>query len=117
MKILCFFWNVLLKNSCKLLICTSLFYYEKNCGFEAKVIGAIFNPENSGKVIKEAIAGQSGVFVLQPGTISATPVANADVAQQRSMMQAQARQMSMYRSPVEALKNTADIKDNRSRFY
>ncbi|MGI8599134.1 MAG: peptidylprolyl isomerase [Chitinophagaceae bacterium] len=86
-------------------------------GFEAKVIGAIFNPENSGKVIKEAIAGQSGVFVLQPGTISATPVANADVAQQRSMMQAQARQMSMYRSPVEALKNTADIKDNRSRFY
>ena len=33
------------------------------------------------------------------------------------MMQAQARQMSMYRSPVEALKNNADIKDNRSRFY
>jgi peptidyl-prolyl cis-trans isomerase D len=89
----------------------------QNFGFESKVIGAIFNPENSGKVVKEAIAGQSGVFVIQPGTISATPVANADIAQQREMMQAQARQMSMYRSPVEALKNTADIKDNRSRFY
>jgi peptidyl-prolyl cis-trans isomerase D len=89
----------------------------QNFGFESKVIGAIFNPDNSGKVVKEAIAGQSGVFVLQPGTISATTVANADVAQQREMMQAQARQMSMYRSPVEALKNNADIKDNRSRFY
>jgi peptidyl-prolyl cis-trans isomerase D len=33
------------------------------------------------------------------------------------MLQAQAKQNMMYRSPIEALKEGADIKDNRSKFY
>ncbi len=86
-------------------------------GFEAKVIGAVFNPANKGKVVPEPIEGQAGVYVLRVGNIGATPIENANIETQRQMMQMQARQGVMQRSPAEALKEAADIKDNRAKFY
>jgi len=86
-------------------------------GFEPKVIGASFNNNYKGKVVPEAIEGQSGVFVVRVDAISTTPVQSGSIEEQRSMLQMQARQQAMYRSPLEALKNAANIKDNRSKFY
>lgn len=86
-------------------------------GFESKVIGAVFNPANKGKVVSEAIEGQSGVFVVRVNNTGTAPVGNANVEEQRRMMVMQARQALMYRSPVEALKEEAKIKDNRAKFY
>jgi peptidyl-prolyl cis-trans isomerase D len=86
-------------------------------GFESKVIGAVFNTANKGKVVPEAIEGQSGVFVVRVNNIAAAPIGNANVDEQRRMMVMQARQAMMYRSPIEALKQDADVKDNRAKFY
>src|SRR5690606_12876890 len=47
-------------------------------GFEMKVIGAAFNPANKGKVIPEAIEGQSGVYVVRVDNLGATPVQSAN---------------------------------------
>jgi peptidyl-prolyl cis-trans isomerase D len=86
-------------------------------GFEGKVIGAVFNPANKGKLVPEAIKGQAGVYVLRVENINATPIDNANIELQRQMMQMQTRQAAMQRSPAEALKEAADIKDNRTDFY
>ncbi len=86
-------------------------------GFEGKVIGAVFNAANKGKVVPEPIEGQAGVYVLRLENISATAIDNANIETQRQMMQMQTRQGMMQRSPAEALKEAADIKDNRTKFY
>ena len=86
-------------------------------GFESKVIGASFNQNNKGKVVPEAIEGQSGIFVLRVDNIGTTPVQSGSIQEQREMLKMQARQQAMYRSPLEALKNAANIKDDRSKFY
>jgi peptidyl-prolyl cis-trans isomerase D len=86
-------------------------------GFESKVIGASFNQNNKGKVVPEAIEGQSGIYVLRVESIGTTPVQSGGIDEQRKMLQMQARQQAQYRSPLEALKNAADIKDNRATFY
>ncbi|MFN2458837.1 MAG: SurA N-terminal domain-containing protein [Chitinophagaceae bacterium] len=86
-------------------------------GYELKVIGAVFSSANKGKVVSEAIEGQAGVYVLRVDNITATPVVNANIEQQRQMLQMQARQAMMYRSPVQGLKAAADIEDNRAKFY
>lgn len=84
-------------------------------GYEAKVIGAIFNPANKGKVAPEGIAGQAGVYAIRTDAVFTTAVENANIEQQRQMMQMQSRQM--FRSPVEVLQKKADVKDYRSKFY
>jgi peptidyl-prolyl cis-trans isomerase D len=87
-------------------------------GYEQKVIGAIFNPANKGKVVAEGIAGQMGVYAIQVTNTFTGAVDNANIEQQRMMMQMQARQM--YGSPdaiLETLKKRAEIKDNRAKFY
>jgi peptidyl-prolyl cis-trans isomerase D len=86
-------------------------------GFESKVIGASFNPAYKGKVVPEAIEGQSGVFVLRVDNQASTPVQSGSIEEQRAMLQMQTRQQAMYRSPLEALKNAAKIKDNRAKFF
>lgn len=86
-------------------------------GFEGKVIGAVFNPANKGKTVSEPIEGQAGVYILRVENISATAIDNTNIEAQRQMMQMQTRQAMMQRSPAESLKETADIKDNRSKFY
>jgi peptidyl-prolyl cis-trans isomerase D len=85
--------------------------------YEPKVVGALFNASYNGKVIPEAIEGQSGVYVLRINSLGTTPVLNANVEEQRRMLTMQARQGMMYRSPIEALKASAEIKDDRSKFF
>lgn len=86
-------------------------------GYESKVVGAAFNPANKGKVVAEAIEGQSGVFVLKVNNVGAIAQGNIDVASQRQMLEMQARQQMMYRSPLQALRKGAKIEDNRAKFY
>ncbi|HUC81078.1 MAG TPA: peptidylprolyl isomerase [Flavisolibacter sp.] len=87
-------------------------------GYEMKVVGAMFNPGNKGKVVAEGIAGQMGVYAIRVDNTFTGAVDNANIEQQRQMMQMQARQM--YGSPeaiLETLKKKAEIKDNRAKFY
>ena len=87
-------------------------------GFEMKVIGAAFNPANKGKVVPEAIEGQSGVYVIRVDNLSATPVQSADIEEQRRSLEMQMRQQMMYRNnPADVLKKAADIEDKRAKFY
>lgn len=85
-------------------------------GSEPKVIGAAFNPANNGKVVAQAIPGNSGVYVLKVNNVSATPVENANVAEQRQQryQQVKMRGADMYQ---QILIQAADIKDNRAKFY
>ena len=85
-------------------------------GFEPKVLGASFNMDNQGKTIPELIEGVSGVYVIQVESISATPVANANVEEERKSKYATAKQTSMYRF-AQVLKEAADIKDNRAKHF
>lgn len=87
-------------------------------GFEMKVIGAAFNPANKGKVVQQAIPGQSGVYVIRVDNVSATQVEVANIEEQSKNMEMQMRQQLMYRNnPTDVLKKAAKIKDNRSKFY
>jgi len=82
---------------------------------EPKVIGATFNPANNGKVVPQAIAGTSGVYVVRVDNVSATAVANANVAEQRKTKYQEAKMRGAY--PQLALSEAATIKDNRSEIY
>ncbi len=82
---------------------------------EPKVIGATFNPANNGKVVPEAIAGTSGVYVVRVDNVTATAVANANVAEQRKTKYQEAKNRGAY--PQMALSEAATIKDNRSEIY
>jgi peptidyl-prolyl cis-trans isomerase D len=66
--------------------------------YESRVVGAAFNLNNKGKVVPEAIEGQSGVFVLRVDNITTTPV-EVGIEEQRRMMEMQARQSMQYRAP------------------
>ncbi|HVF80658.1 MAG TPA: SurA N-terminal domain-containing protein [Flavisolibacter sp.] len=84
-------------------------------GYETKVLGALFNPANKGKVCPEGIAGQAGVYAIRVDATFTGAVENADIEAQRKMLEMQARQQ--FRSPVEVLQKKADIKDYRAKFY
>jgi len=86
-----------------------------NVGNEPKVIGAAFNKALINKV-STPIAGNTGVFVIKAGTVSAISgnVANAD--ELRKQMAMQQKQMGGYQS-MQALKKAASITDSRADFY
>lgn len=87
-------------------------------GFEPKVIGAAFNKANLNKVVPEAIAGAQGVYVIRVDDLSATPVADANIAEKRKSRYQQAKMQVMYQqSPLQALREAAKIKDNRADIY
>jgi peptidyl-prolyl cis-trans isomerase D len=89
---------------------------------EFKVIGASFNPANKGKVTPP-IEGSGGVYVVRVDNVTATALADANVAAQRQQQQQQAQmqhqQMMMQgmNPALEALQKAATVKDNRSKFY
>lgn len=83
-------------------------------GYEPRVTGAIFNPANKGKVVPEAIEGQSGVYVVKVESVTTTPVTSGSVADQRK---SQADSKKNLANPVEALKKMATIKDRRNDLY
>jgi peptidyl-prolyl cis-trans isomerase D len=84
-------------------------------GYEPKLIGAAFNPGSRGKVVTEPIEGASGVYVLRVENVTATAQTGPDITERRKMMAAQAKQRMAY--PLQALREAANIKDNRSKFY
>lgn len=87
-------------------------------GYETKVLGAVFNPANKGKVVNQGIAGQMGVYALRVDNTFTGAVENANIDQQRQMMEMQSRQMNGSPEAIlETLKKKAEIKDNRAKFY
>lgn len=85
---------------------------------DAKVLGAIFNQSNKGKVISEPIAGTAAVFVVRVDDLTTTSVAVLDIEMQKNQMRQRAKQMQSYfSSPVKLLRDKATIKDNRRDFY
>jgi peptidyl-prolyl cis-trans isomerase D len=95
----------------------------RNFGYEPKVLGAVFNPANKGKLINQPIVGQNGVYVVRVDDQSTTPVETANIEDQRKQlemqMQSQLRQQMQYGvNPIlDPLKKNAKIKDNRAKFY
>jgi len=85
---------------------------------DAKVLGAVFNVSNKGKVVSEPIAGMTAVYVVRVDDLTTTSVAVADIEMQKAQMRQRAKQMqSFYSSPIKLLKDQATIKDNRRSFY
>ncbi len=90
-------------------------------GYEPRISGAVFNPANKGKVVPEALEGQSGVYVIRVDSVGTTPVTSGDIAEQRKSLYDQTKQfISNPQSPaypLNALKNAATIKDKRRNRY
>jgi len=92
-------------------------------GYEPKVLGAIFNPSNKGKVVTQPIVGLNGVYVVKVDDQTTTPVETANIDEQRKQlemqMQNQLRQQMQYgMNPIlDPLKKNATIKDYRAKFY
>lgn len=86
-------------------------------GYEPRVTGAAFNPGNKGKVVPEALEGINGVYVVRVDNVSATPVTDGNVAEQRKSLYMQAKQAAANNSPLEALRKSATIKDYRAEKY
>ncbi|MBD0278526.1 MAG: peptidylprolyl isomerase, partial [Flavisolibacter sp.] len=86
-------------------------------GYESKIIGASFNPANKGKVISQPLEGQAGVYMVRVDAVSTVPIETANIEEKRRMLEMQARQMMMYRAPIESLRKAADIKDYRDKFF
>jgi peptidyl-prolyl cis-trans isomerase D len=84
-------------------------------GYEPKIAGAAFNPANKGKVVAEALEGINGVYVLRIDNVSTTAIADGNVAEQRKALYEQAKQSAG--NPLNALKNSATIKDKRADNY
>jgi peptidyl-prolyl cis-trans isomerase D len=82
---------------------------------EPKILGAAFNPANKGKVVTEAIPGQFGIYVLRVDDVTATSVADANVADQRKRKAQDGKARSQ--SPIGALRIAASITDRRIRFF
>lgn len=91
--------------------------------YEPKVLGAIFNPNNKGKVITQPIEGNSGVFVIRVDNVSTTPIETANIEERRKQLEMQAKnqimqQMQYGGNPiVDPLRKNATIKDYRAKFY
>lgn len=83
-------------------------------GSEPRITGAIFNPANKGKVIPEPLEGINGVYVVRVDSTGTTPVTAGSVADQRKALTETRKNSS---DPFGALKNVANIKDNRRDRY
>lgn len=84
-------------------------------GVEPKVIGASFNKSYQQKP-SPAFGGANGVYVLKVNSILSKPALSPDVLKQQAISK-----LNMLRGQVgnwyEGLKNMAEIKDNRSKFF
>jgi peptidyl-prolyl cis-trans isomerase D len=87
-------------------------------GFEPRLLGAVFNSSNKGKIINEPIEGVNGVYVVKVEELSATSLAAANIEDQKKQLRDRAKQMAMFYSPPsQVLRKVAKIKDNRKNFY
>lgn len=79
---------------------------------EKRVLGAAFRAENKGKVVNEAIEGSQGIYVVKVEDVVTTPLANANVVEQRKQLAEQQKQT--FGNPLGALRKAATIKDKRA---
>ena len=86
-----------------------------NVGNELKVLGASFNKDYQAK-ISAPIKGEIGVFVIKVDNITAVPNPNFDAKAQQAAIQQQMGAMIGYRA-MEIMKKSANIKDNRVKFF
>ena len=84
-------------------------------GQEGKVVGAAFDKDFAGKPISPAIPGNIGVYFIKVENVSAMSNPNADVQQQRFMIEQQMRSLVNY-GFSQALQKFATVKDYRSKF-
>ncbi len=96
-------------------------YQNQKLAGENRVIGAIFNPANKGKVIPEALEGLNGVYVVRVDYVGSTPFTGGTVAEQRQSRYTQKKSsVTMQYSPghpMNILRQAATIKDNRAKIY
>ncbi len=85
-------------------------------GNEPKVAGASFNKEYQTKV-SPPIEGNTGIFIIKTNSIFTKPPLPENVVQQQKSMKATQVLQSTLGKSFEALKKTAEIKDNRSKFF
>ena len=87
-------------------------------GFEPRVVGAVFNTANKGKLISEAITGVSAVYAVRVDDLSSTSVPTATIEEQKKQLRDRGMQMARYTSqPIQVLKKVSKIKDYRRNFY
>jgi peptidyl-prolyl cis-trans isomerase D len=85
-------------------------------GNEPRVAGAAFNKEYQTKV-SPAFAGNTGVFVIKVNSVAAKSPGSADLEKLQMNEQLNRNIQDALNQSFNALKKTADIKDNRSRFF
>ena len=90
-------------------------------GYEPRVSGAAFNPDNKGKVVPAVLEGISGVYVIRVENVSATPLTQGDINEQRkSMNMSQRGMVSNPQSPAYPatyLRKAAKITDKRREIF
>lgn len=82
-------------------------------GSEPYVVGAAFGLEQG--ALSRPLTGEKGVFVIE--VIAKTPAADLDSYLPYATREAAKRRAGINTEVFEALKNTAEIEDNRARFY
>lgn len=85
-------------------------------GNEPKVAGASFNKDYQSKV-SPAFSGNSGVFVIKVNSISSKAPVSPEIQKLQMNDELNKNIQDALGQSFEALKKTADIKDNRSRFF
>ncbi|MEO6904739.1 MAG: SurA N-terminal domain-containing protein [Ginsengibacter sp.] len=85
-------------------------------GNEPKVAGAAFNKEYQSK-ISPAFSGNSGVFVIKVNGVSSKPSVAPELQKLQMNDELNKNIQNAIGQSFDALKKTADIKDNRSRFF
>lgn len=103
-------YNVVVDTISQLNIITS---FNTSLGSESKVVGTVF--ATSANTTSGAIAGNSGVFVVQPINFVTNPSTGA-IALIKSTNNMSARNFSS-RNVIESMKKNAEIEDMRSILY
>ncbi|MGC4100977.1 peptidylprolyl isomerase [Ferruginibacter sp.] len=87
-----------------------------NLGEEAKVIGASFNKDNQTKV-SAPIEGGLGVYIVKVNSIGTKPADTPEAAALQKKQQTDNLRSQTTSGWFEGLKNQANIKDGRSKYY
>jgi peptidyl-prolyl cis-trans isomerase D len=83
--------------------------------YEPRVNGAAFNSANKGKVVPEVLEGRNGVYVIRVEDVIATPVGNANIADnRRSKYEEAKRNNAAANNAMNALRAAANIVDKRN---
>lgn len=85
-----------------------------NLGNEPKVIAASFSMTNG--QMSEPIVGNTGVFKVQLTSDPRTPSTDPNIPQLKQQMSGNVRSL-ISTQLIQSLKESADIEDNRARFY